>query len=263
MKLGDKVARRIARRMEKFAAHWAALDDARREDAAKVVVMVELVGGRDKAATLLRVSDNTIDNHRKGSGDIKHVTLRELTEHAGLPPAALFFRWQLEDGELLFADEEGRLVREPGDLDRPGARFQDDVPPFAYVPGHDEVMRPAGLAEEGALPHLAVPLDYLDHLGPDPRNLVAMVAQDDGMVPEIEQGALLLVDVSDKQLTEGCVYVFDGESGPILRRIRRLPNGSLELLCADDQRHPPRRIAKADIGGLDTIGRLRSHSRVV
>lgn len=263
MKLDARLAQIIPARLRKFEPRWQALDEARRQDCTKIVILVELVGGRGKAAAVLDVSDNTIDNHRKGTGDVSHAALKELTEGAGLPQAALYFRWSVDDGELVFRDAQDKAILDPWQTGRPGAQPRYDVPPLAYNPGQDHLMQPGGMAEGDDVQHLTVPRDYLGRLQADPRSLLAMVVRDDGMVPEIEEGALLLVDVSDRLLTDGCLYVLDTGAGAIVRRVRRLARGEIELLCADSKLHPPLRLTKPDVAGLDLIGRLRSHSKSV
>jgi hypothetical protein len=209
------------------------------------------------------VSDNTIDNHRKGMGDVSHAALRLLTERAGLPESSLYLRWHVDDGVLVLGDGKGQPAGEALDPHRSSAEARYDDPPLAYQPGRDLTLQPIGLAEEDDLAHLAVPGDYLGRLKTDARNLLAMLAADDAMAPEIEDGAFLLVDVSDKQLSDGCLYVIDAGSGPTIRRVRHLSRGRLELLSGDSARHPPESLTKADLAALGVIGRLRSHSKVV
>ncbi|RWX77240.1 S24 family peptidase [Neorhizobium lilium] len=263
MKLDARLARTIPARLKKFTPHWSELDETRHQVCGKAVILVELVGGREKAAALLDVSDNTIDNHRKGIGDVSHTAFRQLTEKAGLPQACLYFRWSVENGELLFADGQGNVYRDPAELDRPQAQAPKDEPTLVYVRDRETPLRPAGLAEEDDFIHLSVPLDYLGRLQVDPRDLLAMVATDHGMAPEVEEEALLLVDTADRELSDGCLYVLNAGNGAIIRRVRHLPKGSLELLSGDSERYPPQRIKKTAIPGLGVVGRLRSHSRGV
>ncbi len=260
MRLDARLARMLPLRLQKFATHWAALDEERRQLCARVVILVEMVGGRSKAAAILGVSDNTIDNHRKGTGNVSHAALCELTDRAGLPQATLYLNWSIKEGELQFQDAEGRRVPGPDERGRSGARGQDHAP-FPYPPGHAEGMRPAGLAEEDDLAHLQVPQDYLGRLDVEPRNLIAMVSSDAGMAPEVEPGAFLLVDISDRNLTDGCLYVLNAGNGSIIRRIRRVADGGVELLTADDS--VSRHIGEEQLAELGVVGRLRSHSRSV
>jgi phage repressor protein C with HTH and peptisase S24 domain len=260
MKLGARLAGILPARLQKFAAHWAALDEERRQVCTRVVILVEMVGGRGKAAAILGISDNTIDNHRKGTGDVSHAALRELTERAGLPQATLYLNWSVEEGELQFADTEGRRVLGPDERERSGSSREEHAP-FPYPAGHAEGMRPAGMAEEDDLAHLLVPQDYLGRLDVEPRNLIAMVSGDAGMAPEVEPGAFLLVDISDRNLTDGCLYVLNAGNGSIIRRIRRLAEGGVELLTADGS--VSQHIGEAQLAELGVIGRLRSHSRSV
>jgi phage repressor protein C with HTH and peptisase S24 domain len=263
MKLDRKLADKITTRFERFASRWDRLDEKKRQDAEKMTIMVEMLGGRNQASVRLGVSDNTIDNYRKGIGDLKHAALRDLTEHVGFPLSALYFRWRLEEDELLFTDEWGTEHREPGELDRRRTVVHDDLPPLPYVPGYDEVARPPGLAEEAGYPHFAMPPDYLGRLGVDPSRLAVMAVAEDGMAPEFEPGATLLVDTGDRDMTDGCVYALNTDVGPVVRRARRLTDGGLELLCAPEQGRPPRRVPEADISSLDIIGRVRVHHRLL
>lgn len=258
MQLEPNVARVIARKWAKFAPFWEGIPDAKRDVAAKVLILCEMVGGRNAAAAAIGMKDNTVDNYRKARhGGPSHQQLTTLVKQAQLSPHALHFHWTVEGEELLFWDEAGSAHRE---LSEP--RFSNalhDDPPFPYVPGHDSLLHHAGMAEEVS-PLLAIPPEFVRRLDVDPITMAAMLATGDSMAPGIEDGAMLLVDTSDTRLTDGCVYALWSAGALIVRRIARLADGSLELIC-DNRQYLPQAIEEAKILDLSVYGRVRTISR--
>ncbi|AXV14643.1 hypothetical protein CYG48_02310 [Neorhizobium sp. SOG26] len=251
MKLEEGVAEAITKRLEKFSPKWRELSEQRRDIAAKMVILCEMAGGRDKAAAALDVSDNTIDNYRHGSREPKHRVLATLLGHVDLPLSALTSRWIFEGQDLRFLDPDGTISDEP----TPAARYDD--PPVAYVPGYDEVARPQGFAEPDELTTSALFPWYRSLLNLEPKQVLPVIAPDAAMEPAIPKGSPVFVDIGDRQLTDGAVYVVDLEENRCIRRVRRMGNGSVQLLAEKGEAYPPKRIKKADVPRLQVVGRVR------
>lgn len=84
----------------------------------------------------------------------------------------------------------------------------------------------------------------------------AVVMQDSSMQMSIPRGNTLLID-PDRQLDDGGAYLFDGPSGPIVRRVRRGVSGW--MLLEEDGRNSP---AEAMPGNLKVVGRVVMSTRM-
>jgi phage repressor protein C with HTH and peptisase S24 domain len=251
MKIESEVADAIVRKLEKFGSKWKALSEQRREIALKMVILCEMAGGRDKAAAALEVSDNTIDNYRHGVREPKHRVLATLLEHVDLPLSALTCRWIFEGRELRFQDADGKLSEHPASA----VRYDD--PPFAYVPGYDKVARPQGFAEPDELTTSALFPWYRRQFNLEPKQVLPVFAVDDSMEPAIPKGAPVFVDIGDRDLTDGEVYVFDLDNSHRIRRVSRMRSGDVELLATKGDAYPRSRIKKSDLAHLQIVGRVR------
>lgn len=103
----------------------------------------------------------------------------------------------------------------------------------------------------------ATPASY-ETLPDDPafsHKCFAVVMQDSSMQMSIPRGNTLLIDPA-RQLEDGGAYLFDGPSGPIVRRVRRGVSGW--VLLEEDGRNSP---AEAMPDRLKVVGRVVMSSR--
>jgi phage repressor protein C with HTH and peptisase S24 domain len=263
MNVTGQQARRILSKLRKFSGSWKAMDDGRRSVAIKVVVLCELLEGRGRAAELLDVADNTIDNYRHGSREPRHIFLQNMAHNAGLPVSLLNGRWVYENGVLQVEDLAGQIVFELDAMSVSPAEPLIDMPPIPFAPGYDQVMQPQGFAEEQGAPRIGIPSSYWQGLQVDPKHIMVLMASGDTMAPTIADGAPVFIDVSDRALSDGRIYVFQSEDDFMIRRVQKLADGGLELVCDNAALYPPQRIKKAKLLDLQVIGRVRSSSSVV
>jgi phage repressor protein C with HTH and peptisase S24 domain len=216
-------------------------------------------GGRGRSAVLLGVSDNTIDNYRHGVRELKHTTLLKLAEHAGLPQACLNYEWLFEETELTFRDQEGNVFEEIPEA-AAGKPKLEDAPRFE--PRHDQATRPPGFSEEPRRRQVVMPDTFWDRLEVDPENVKVVLASGDSMAPTVVDGAPVFIDTSDRGLNDGRIYVFEFDGEVMIRRVQRLADGDIELLCDNGRLYPAQRIEKFRIVEIRVVGRVLSSSSI-
>jgi transcriptional regulator with XRE-family HTH domain len=82
----------------------------------------------------------------------------------------------------------------------------------------------------------------------------SMTAKGDAMEPLIGSGDLLLIDVSDKILSDGAVYVMRLRGDPFIRRIQTTTNGL--VMSQDNQAYSGSVVSTDDVSALDVVGRI-------
>ncbi len=90
-----------------------------------------------------------------------------------------------------------------------------------------------------------------------------LFAKGDSMSPTIVDGTPMFVGVRDRKLEDGRVYLFDVGEELIVRRVQRLPHGSLELLPDNLERYRPQHVLKDSLADLKVVGRVCVASRVL
>jgi phage repressor protein C with HTH and peptisase S24 domain len=263
MNVTGQQARRILSKLNKFSRSWETLNDGRRSVAIKVVVLCELLEGRGRAAELLDVADNTIDNYRHGSREPRHIFLQNMAHNAGLPVSLLNGRWVYENGVFQVEDLARQTVFELDATSASPAEPRIDMPPIPFAPGYDQIMQPQGFAEEQGAPRIGIPSSYWHGLQVDPKHVMVLIASGDSMEPTIADGAPVFIDVSDRALSDGRIYVFQSQDEFVIRRVQTLADGGVELVCDNAALYPPQRISKTGLSDLQVVGRVRSSSSAV
>jgi lambda repressor-like predicted transcriptional regulator len=88
-------------------------------------------------------------------------------------------------------------------------------------------------------------------------NLALLEAQGDTMAPLIRDGDLLVVDLSDREIADGSVFVVRYGGALRSRRIDLRYDGSLILRCEDQARYPDELVPRADRDRhVQVIGRV-------
>jgi hypothetical protein len=263
MNVSAEQARRILSKLRKFSKSWIALDDERRSVAIKLVVLCEMLGGRGHTAELLDVADNTIDNYRHGGTEPRHIFLQNMAQHAGLSLNLLNGRWVYEDGRLRVENTEGSSLLAIPDA-APGEHHpRVDVPPVPFGPGYDQISQQHGFAEDQGSSRIGIPSSYWHALQVNPKHIMVLIAKGDSMAPTIADGAPVFIDVNDRVLSDGRVYVFQSQEDFLIRRVQKLPDGGVELVCDNSRLYPPQRVKKQKLLDLQIIGRVRSSSSVM
>lgn len=69
-------------------------------------------------------------------------------------------------------------------------------------------------------------------------------------------GAPMLVDTSKKEVRNGFIYVFDVAGDLMVKRIERLPDGTVNLLSDNSGKYPPRTLDRESVARMTVIGRV-------
>jgi len=92
-----------------------------------------------------------------------------------------------------------------------------------------------------------------------PGNMIVMEVMGDSMYPELEEGDNILVDRSQKQVSDNCVYVIGLEETIQVKRVQSLPG--LVLLLSTNRHYPPVSVQGDEIDTLRVIGKVLWSSR--
>lgn len=99
---------------------------------------------------------------------------------------------------------------------------------------------------------LPLPSALITELGLKPENARAMEAQGDSMKPTIEDGDLILVNVADRELRDGKIYVFTIGDEAFLKRLRR--ERGRAVMVSDNPDFPPEPVPAGEV--IRIIGRV-------
>jgi transcriptional regulator with XRE-family HTH domain len=257
MPVNGELRHRIERALARFSPSWESRDAARRAVALKMLILCELAGGRLRVVDALGLNDNTLDNYRHGKTEPRHSTLTMMAELAEVPIEYLGNDWSVEDGIIHFAPPE----IPPAGFSEPSRLWDlaDRVVIRAY---EDETTGQLSL-EPRVATWAAIPSGFWAKLSVDPDNMRVVSARGDSMSPTIVDGTPMFVDISDRKLEDGRVYLFDVGEELIVRRVQRLPHGSLELLPDNLERYRPQHVLKDNLADLTVVGRVCAASRIL
>ncbi|WP_157235262.1 S24 family peptidase [Methylosinus sp. LW4] len=146
-------------------------------------------------------------------------------------------------------------------LDRGAPIFEAGAPP-AIPLGPDMAQIPPlriGAAAEGEIvgERIAFPRALLRRLGTEIDALEFLRARGDSMRPTIEDGAIVLIDRSQRDIIGDAVYLVSLDDGPLIRRVRRNVDGAITLISDNRACYEPERLERADAERLCVHGRIR------
>lgn len=257
MPVNGELRHRIERALARFSPSWEGRDAARRAVALKMLILCELAGGRLRVVDALGLKDNTLDNYRHGKTEPRHSTLNMLAELADVPIEYLGNDWSVDEGVVHFSPPEIR----PGGFSEPNPVWV--APDRVTIPAYEQEVAGPPPPEQREITWAAVPQSLWAKLSVDPENLRVVSARGDSMSPTIVDGAPMFVDISDRKLEDGRVYLFDVGEELIVRRVQRLPHGSLELLPDNLERYRPQHVLKDGQVDLKVVGRVCVASRIL
>ncbi|SIT17092.1 Peptidase S24-like [Rhodobacter aestuarii] len=135
-------------------------------------------------------------------------------------------------------------------------------PDFVKLPIYNDVQASAG---PGAVPVseqadgvVAFTRRFLSNQGARPDHCSVIWARGTSMKPTIPDGALLVVDHSQREVEHGCIYVFNVSDRLLVKRARWRLDGRLELVSDNAEEGYP-----VEIFGADSVDQLRVVGRVV
>ena len=254
MPVNGELRHRIERALARFSPSWEGRDAARRAVALKMLILCELAGGRLRVVDALGLNDNTLDNYRHGKTEPRHSTLNMMAELAEVPIEYLGNDWSVEDGLIHFSPPE-----------IPPAGFFEPSPVWnladrMVIPAYEDVVPGQSSLDTT---WTAIPGDFWAKLSVEPENMRVVSASGDSMSPTIVGGTPIFVDISDRKLEDGGVYLFDAGAELIARRVQRFADGSLELLPDNLERYRSQHVLKDGLAELKVVGRVCAASRIL
>jgi transcriptional regulator with XRE-family HTH domain len=246
--LNSDISAEIEIKLAKFSRGWTQLDPMRRSTAFKVLVLCEMLGGRQQAAKAADVADNTIDNYRHGKKDPTFVKLQQMAEMAGVAARYLTGDWLFErDGiRIDMAVPSVRIAATVAAMP-PGLM---DNPPQPYVHGYD-IAAPAG-------DMVQLMEGFWERLGLDPAAVTTLLAEGDGMMPTIADRTPVFVDTADRDLVDGGIYAIRLEGRVVMRRVQRLVGGGVQLIADNGHAYPRQEVGDDALSRIEVVGRVRS-----
>jgi phage repressor protein C with HTH and peptisase S24 domain len=146
------------------------------------------------------------------------------------------------------------------------AVFTDDTKQdLVVIPAYEEVRPSAGAGSlaTSQFPTNFVAFDrrWLRDIGVNPVFASILVAEGDSMYPTIPNGSPMVVDTSKTEIRHGCIYVFDLDGDLMVKRIERLPDGTIDLISDNKDRYPTRNVPRDRLDRMNVIGRVFSAVR--
>jgi len=136
---------------------------------------------------------------------------------------------------------------------------------FAFIPRY-EVRASAGPGlvpiSEDISERVAFRADWLREIGVAAANAAVLTAGGDSMEPLIPDGALMLVDVSIREVRNGCIYVIVKDGDLLVKRVHRKVDGTISLI-SENTRYPPEEITPTLLDKLHIVGRVRWVGRTI
>ena len=141
------------------------------------------------------------------------------------------------------------------------------VAPFAggnsVVIGGDPVVLNDGteVVSDQILHGIAFNADWVaNRLGRDPAQLIAIEVRGDAMDDTLQDGDLLLVDVTAREIGEGGVFVVHDDNALHVRRLRRLYDGAMRV-TTENKAYPDQVVPAANIARLRVVGQVLWYGR--
>lgn len=134
-----------------------------------------------------------------------------------------------------------------------------------YLPEY-EIHASAGLgqtpATERIVRDIGFKAQFLRDLGATPNQCSVIRADGDSMHPTIPDGSLLVIDHSQASLHDGCIYVLGVADDLLVKRVRRMLDGSIDLISDNQKYYPVQSLAADRLSDLRIVGRVVYFCRV-
>lgn len=229
------------------------------EIAAKLKEIREALAlSQGEMARKLAITDQTYGRYERGEREAPAGLLSRLVS-IGVSP-----RWLLADVGPIFGraggEEEGsgKGFGELAPLPLEGRRI--DEAGFVLVPRYDVKASAGGgtlYEEQNLLGSIAFRREWLHKaLHVNPADLLVVEASGDSMPGIADDGALLLLDRSEPVFRGDGAYVFVVDGLLLVKNLRLLLDGSLEVTSADEIRSTKDLIARRDLEKVRIIGRV-------
>lgn len=208
-------------------------------------IAVQAAGGLFKVSQSSRVPKRTLGNYMDGTSDPKAYTLQAIARATGKS-----VDW------LLGGDPAEALARSLLGADAKDGAIS--LPDFALIPRYD-VRASAGpgavVTAEEITEHLAFKRDWLARLGLNPQFAGLANSDGDSMEPTIPNGALILLDLSIKDVANGHIYAIRRDDELLVKRIQIRLDGTV-VLIPDNPLYEREEVAPEVAAQLHIVGRV-------
>ncbi|WP_240664545.1 XRE family transcriptional regulator [Paenirhodobacter ferrireducens] len=197
----------------------------------------------------LEISKSTIAFYERGERTPDANVLRLYRDRHGVD-----MNWLISgEGEMFMpgsATDHAQYLAN-NDLNRPD---------FVRLPIYNEIQASAGPgatvpATEQADGVVAFARPFLRDLGATPDRCSIIWARGDSMQPTIPDGSILVVDCSQTDVVNGCIYVLNVDDDLLVKRVRRRLDATIEIV-SDNSMYPPESLRAEQLRHLRVVGRV-------
>lgn len=204
-------------------------------------------------ANALGVSPNTWTSYKRGKSSFGLNDITKICDVLGVDSDWLLFGERVElqpqsqsaNGNAPRHEQEAeRIIRDRDFIALPFLDVEASAGNGALVATHEEV-------------HSVVSFEraFLRSLGAIPDHCNIIGARGDSMTPTIPDGALIVIDHSQKEIVNGWISVVNVYGDLLVKRIRRRLDGTVELV-SDNALYPIEIIGPDRVDQLIIIGRV-------
>lgn len=209
-------------------------------------------------AKKLGVSDSTLGNYERDERIPDAKFLAHLRRETGVDINWLVSGESISDVAL---PSDNVTAFRPAPVTKNGIESSDLV----TIPAYGEVRPSAGAGSvspnQQSTSVVAFDRGWLREIGVNPGYAVVLFADGDSMYPTIPNGSAMVVDTSKLEIRHGCIYVFDLDGDLMVKRIERLPDGTIDLISDNRDRYPTRNVTKDRLEKMHVVGRVYSAVR--
>ncbi|SFD13920.1 XRE family transcriptional regulator [Pseudoalteromonas denitrificans] len=201
-------------------------------------------------ALKIDVSEGTLRRILKGE-DPKLSVVEKIAEQAKVD-----FLWLIKGVE---ADQEKyATAQNQGSYDCASIELSEFNEEFALIPGYHISVSTGHGAFNGDAQikrHLAFRKKWLDYKHLVSSQLAVVFAKGDSMEPTIHNNNTILVDLSDKKLSEGLIYVIRIGEELYAKRLQQYIDGSVRLI-SDNKEYIDQLLKPDELEQLEIIGKV-------
>ncbi len=229
----------------------------------RIRAAADIVGGLDRLAELIpTMSRRSLSDYVSSKSEPRAALIGEIASKTGVSAGWLL----VGEGEMLTEMPRTGLrqfMQRVGDVadQRHYGSEGLNQPNFVRLPVYSEVQASAG---SGALPAseqvnnvVAFDRSFLRGQGGNPDRCSIIFARGTSMKPTIPDGAILVVDHSQRDVAHGCIYVFNVCDQLLVKRARWRMDGKLELVSDNkNEDYPVETFGPEQVDDLRVVGRV-------
>ena len=211
-----------------------------------------------KAAARVGQSESTFRAHENGQNLYNHVHAQTYAAAFGVSAEWLLFGGSL-DYKAWKAGRSGDNVSSPTPvpLNAPSEQTSGE-PSYHLVPEYNACVSAGGGAENGherVVAQWPFQPNYIrNYLGLYHADLAIVEVRGDSMEPTLLSGDRVLINISDKQISQSGIFVLYDGGGTVIKRIdKQVGNDETVTLISDNRIHPPYQV---NLANLNVIGRV-------